>query len=587
MPEYVPRGEIRLLRGVPLDMSFTHSIYWETPAQQRQVMGQFSAITFQSQMYQRWSKGVLRVECLADSCYECNYLMFNNQPTNTAQRYAQKWFYAFITDIEYINEQVTQITYVIDPIQTWFFEIKNNLAPCYVEREHTRSDQLGEHVLPEPIGCGDYIYDELTLYTQSAETGQDVAVYNSTNLQSNIVICSTFRLNPTTQELEFPQGETVGGLYSGVCVNIFTDAQSANAFLEKATSELKAEGIVCAYMMPRLFAPATTIPTDIISFDTHIYKYGNSEGPQSMWGPGFVPRNNKTYNYPITCLYVLNADGVGAEYKWEDFNTTPRKCEFELKGTTTSKPEVALIPKGYKLSNTGGNYNEMLLQENFPMCTFAIDAFKAWLAQNKARLIVDGTAAGLSVGWGLANIGLGAGKAAATSTMPLGGASIGLKALGGSDDIKKGVKFAAGGTYALARMGADVYTASLMPPHAKGQQSNTLQIANKSSKFRFYRVRAKEEYAREADSFFTMFGYSCKELKTPSLKNRTQYTYIKTIGFQLLKYTTGSGYLGNTMPASELETISQIFDNGITFWSDPTQVGNYNVTNTPLDEVTG
>lgn len=72
-----------------------------------------------AQTYQRVNKGTMRVGLSADSCYDCNYLMFQNSG------FGSKWFYAFITSVEYVNNAVTEITFEIDVMQTWFLIIQS------------------------------------------------------------------------------------------------------------------------------------------------------------------------------------------------------------------------------------------------------------------------------------------------------------------------------------------------------------------------------------------------------------------------------------------------------------------------------
>ena len=47
-----------------------------------------------------------------------------------------KWFFAFITDYEFISESTTKITYQLDVFQTYLFDYK--FQSTYVEREHTK-----------------------------------------------------------------------------------------------------------------------------------------------------------------------------------------------------------------------------------------------------------------------------------------------------------------------------------------------------------------------------------------------------------------------------------------------------------------
>jgi hypothetical protein len=102
--------------------------------------------TFTAQSYQRVKKWVMRLEVLADDIYDYNYMMFQNTS------FGSKWFYAFITNVEYINNSVSEITYELDVMQTWLFEA--TVKPSYVERETAETDVIGANIAPEPIDIG-------------------------------------------------------------------------------------------------------------------------------------------------------------------------------------------------------------------------------------------------------------------------------------------------------------------------------------------------------------------------------------------------------------------------------------------------
>lgn len=93
----------------------------------------------------------MRVGLSADACYDCNYLMFQNSG------FGSKWFYAFITSVEYVNNAVTEISFEIDVMQTWFFNY--SVGECFIEREHSASDEIGENLVPETVNVGEYVLE--------------------------------------------------------------------------------------------------------------------------------------------------------------------------------------------------------------------------------------------------------------------------------------------------------------------------------------------------------------------------------------------------------------------------------------------
>lgn len=150
-----PNSKIYLLRNVPLDNTYTDTMWFENASSQWthfKTRADTNGEYFPAQTYQRKDIGVIRLDISADEIYDCNYLMFQN--TN----YGSKWFYSFITKVEYVNNAVSYVYYELDVMQTWMFDY--TLEMCMVEREHSTTDQIGENIMAEPFDMGDYICED-------------------------------------------------------------------------------------------------------------------------------------------------------------------------------------------------------------------------------------------------------------------------------------------------------------------------------------------------------------------------------------------------------------------------------------------
>ena len=79
----------------------------------------------------------------------------------------------------------------------------------------------------------------------------------------------------------------------------------------------------------------------------------------------------------------------------------------------------------------------------------------------------------------------------------------------------------------------------------------------------------KREYAQIIDNFFSMFGYKVNLVKVPNITGRQNWNYVKTIN---------CNFEGD-IPQNDLNTIKQMFDNGVTLWHNPANIYNYNLTN--------
>ena len=180
----VPNSTIHILHGCPLDNTYRDTLYFTNKTTQSSYFLSLNKYTLNNYTYVR-KENVLRVEVRNDNLYDCNYLMFKN----TA--FGDKWFYAFITKTEYINNETTANTYEIDVMQTWKFDY--TIHPSFVEREHALLDSIGSNLVPDDFETGEFISDD----------------FDGTGKMSgfSIVVASTFDSN---------YDDEAGGMYSNI-----------------------------------------------------------------------------------------------------------------------------------------------------------------------------------------------------------------------------------------------------------------------------------------------------------------------------------------------------------------------------------
>ena len=145
---------LRMLSGVPLDKSYEHTIYWESKTAQE--YGFFSKVkkSYSDLSYQRVGKGQIRIQENVGELYSCNYMMFKNPS------FGNKWFYAFVDKIEYVNDVTTDVFYTIDNLQSWWGSWKPDA--CWIERQTPGADIVGENLQPEPVALGNYVHKHPT-----------------------------------------------------------------------------------------------------------------------------------------------------------------------------------------------------------------------------------------------------------------------------------------------------------------------------------------------------------------------------------------------------------------------------------------
>lgn len=120
-----PDTNIKLLK-VPIEISNKNQITFANATAQYNYFNSLPKIEIENANYQR-KDNVLDFPQHIDSIIEYNYCMYQNN------NYSNKWFYAFITNMQYENNGMTKITLVTDVFQTWQFDL--TWKQCFIERE--------------------------------------------------------------------------------------------------------------------------------------------------------------------------------------------------------------------------------------------------------------------------------------------------------------------------------------------------------------------------------------------------------------------------------------------------------------------
>ena len=535
MSYVVPNTTIKICKYVPLDPGQEITLLFPDLATQTAYFTTKTKYTLTAYSYQRES-GIMRVAKKKEDLLDCNYLAYQNTS------YGTKWFYAFINSIEYVNNETSEIRFTIDPMQTWHFDYV--LEQCYVEREHSATDNPGDNTIPENLELGEYITDSAT------KTGYLA--------NRSLVLAATWE--STTGHYNTQPGMKLAGLVSGIVYNIYPEADYANMLAAIAGSGTNYQGIVSVFYYPTDMLPDATYPAN------PVYKAITKTRVDSGALGGYTPTNKKLYTYPYNFLYVTNLQGNSANFPYEYFEKNSgvvpnSQVSFILTGDFSPNATFWLYPRGYKgvpLSSVNlseGNYDEGMSLTGFGNIPVAVDMYKAWTAMQQSNLVA-GSASSLLTGFVS-----GGGPAAAAGFITSAGENL----------IQQ----------AVAAANQTINRTAAMPMQARGTFSPMSQLAIGVLDFWFMHKFIRPEYARIIDEYFTRYGYACHRVKVPNRTARPKFNYIKTIGCQV-DSATGSG-----LPADDKREIERIYDKGITFWRDTAVVGDYTVNNAPVSQSSG
>lgn len=120
-----PQTVLRLVK-VPLEIDNKNQLTFENEQKQREYFLSLPYKEITEISYQRKDNVIMFPEHI-DSLLEYNYVMYLNE------NYTNKWFYAFITNMEYVTDYNTKISILTDVFQTWQF--KFNFKESFIERE--------------------------------------------------------------------------------------------------------------------------------------------------------------------------------------------------------------------------------------------------------------------------------------------------------------------------------------------------------------------------------------------------------------------------------------------------------------------
>lgn len=592
MAVIAPQTDLYLLK-TPLSMDDNTLSFTDASAQAKYFLS-LTKIGVDDFTYQR-KDHTIRFPAQYDHVVNYNYVMYRN----TA--YSNKWFYAFITGMRYINDSLTEITIKTDVFQTWLFDISFDRTN-YIERAtRLNDDQSGAYAykfltIPESIETGDYTTYSSSFYdlggasvvmavsdfpTASLDGGKEEYLYNSDgDLKGDV------------------HGRFIGGTYSGLMYFIFKakDYESISKIITIYNYTGKADAVVSIYMIPDVLANA--LPT---SFKTYSCNYAFS-GTATMalinantYEPiklgeievaepdgSYATDAEKIKTFPYQYIEVNNNAGSSAIFHYEDFNAGA-KPKFIIYGTLAEGGSIICVPDGYKRQDARANWEYGISAPKSPTCGWVSDTYVNWLTQNSVNLttglkITERTASTTmrntyaDVQGSMMNALLGAIGNLSSGNLTSIAPSLVSSYINSAVDLTKAENSTATDIVnKIADINAQKQSHELVPDQAHGNASlGNVTWAEKLG-FTFKRCGVKDFNALSIQSYFKMYGYARNRLKTISeaYKKSKYFDYIKTVGCNL----------SGNLPQDDIAEFQQRFDNGIRVWYDPAQIYNYTANN--------
>lgn len=510
---------VAIMKNVPFDDENT-MYFTDANSQYTTIQNLPGTLAFRDLQAVRVSENKIRVSYYAQSLINqgFNYIAFRDK---NYVDYGNNMIYAFIEDISYISDTCAEITFRIDVMQTYFlFHTSEKMG--YVERCHSKTDEIGDNITPETFSVGDLV----------CNTGDLLAIDEFTNPSEWMVVIGV--TNKTFENSDYCG--FYDGFLNGIKLYAFQNntikLESISYFLQDYQG--KEDAVKFMYMCPSKFLPSDIKPdgevpeSQYVSAPIEIEPHLKISKRTTL--DGYTPRNAKLYTYPYNLVRLETSDGRCAELRYEFFeNLTPM---FYETSSFVYPPSVTVTPVNYgglttgsSPSNTAMNLPYQVTLSGFPEVGWRYSNFDSYLAQQAIALplnLLTSVVQGASVG----------GKAGAVAGLATG--------------LLSGV------VSAVPQYLFDSGT-------VKGSSGSANNLS-KGNGFGIYATRysVPAKTARVIDDYFTRYGYKQDRYMEIPLKNRTNFTYVKCHSVDI----------NPACPKKYADEIREKLKNGITFWTN-------------------
>ena len=378
MSDFQPQTTFYLLRNVKLDHSYTNTIDFPTKEAQYNYFFNKRAFTVENGTYQRKTVNVVKVPFLYDDIADCNYIMWQNA------NYSDKWYYAFILQIKYINPNTCEIIYDLDVIQTYMFDIE--WKPSQIERDMgKRKTSLTNKpvVINREIEDLDYGSDYNLIYEKEIQQLDNVGfvVIGVTRTEINSNYGQALNNVPLSLKYYFfpiylasenePSSRPDFTLNNNA--NVITEAWKAIKIFQSDTKLVNSVVSIKLYpFFPTVISRGTytegkinltctkafieTIDTNSYGKITAMVIEGNTSIPSTTitldnkYGNIIDYTEDKMYMFPYTYGLLTTKRGQDFIVKLEDVNSD--NISIILQGSVSSAPKLGYVVKDYNISNT-------------------------------------------------------------------------------------------------------------------------------------------------------------------------------------------------------------------------------------------
>lgn len=542
---YQHDSEIVIYRGLNFIKDYENVLLFDTVEHQHSFFNNDVATVDRKSLsncaYIRWEglTGTFRFNLNKTEIDTFSYGYFVNPYGDDSRRY-----YFFITDIRYVNENVTDLVFEIDIMQTYMFDYE--LLPCYIERAHQdNSDNVGDNLITDNIAVGNMV--NTSIQSEQIDNGTFWTVVAVSEFPDTLIAVDESG-KPTANWLS-----TINyyyGLLPSALTLIVVDSNYFNQFIDLYNSAGKIDAIYGIYAVPDflgktdgfldneqhlgVFKPTgTRVETFSKTFSFHIPNGAN----------GYIPKNKKLLTAPYCQLVVMNTLGDSIVFDPEKFSgdRVTTSANFKMFGDINPEGGVYCCPINYD--------NNILLYDNMHMLKITDNVKGSWISDAYLNF---------SAVQDIKNDATVLGTVYSTFTDLL---------TGNVSGAVSGVVNTAVNINTTNKLG------EVVPDSVRGSAGTAnVEWANNNIRVNAYWRTPDAQTAESIDNFWTMYGYPQKRIYLPNLFSRKAWNYIKT----------QSCLINNKgIPSYIVEKICNVYNKGVRFWHvpSPQNIGNYSLDN--------
>lgn len=530
MPQFLPNGTVKILKDVKWSNDYRDTRYFANINEQLSYFNS-KPVLYQSEnnSYVRHTLSYVAVDMNIEQLWDADYLMYQNKTMG------DKWFYAFIVNLEMKAASTTWVYFEIDVIQTWLFDA--NPIQAFIERRHFGLETKGQlFFAPENIGTGD-------AYVTVAEE-----LVDSSNLSNSaFLILSTVSLALSGGSFDDPElvgasGSLINNLPSGCNYYVIGGVSGGDITdLFEALQEYPwiSKGIIGVTLLPKALLTGFTYVTEpLLNSGKTIDRIKSGSSPevklvflQNIFDNFRTVKFQKLLMYPFSYVELSTQNG-------SVLTIYPQYCNngdlsIRRTGIISPSPEIKYYLTGYE--GLGEGYDASLTVRDFPSFPVQDTSYLMTWAKYQQEYNID--------------------------TVSL----IGKFALNTITNPAPILPNAVSALTQASKMRLDFNYADTTPPSLGTQQGGSaLNFATNKMGLviRWKMIHPKTE--KIISDYFNLFGYSCKEVEVIKPNRMSRFDYVETRDCHVV----------GSIPNDAIKKIESIYDSGLRFWHDD-NIGDY------------